>query len=73
MNEEQKRLIDLLNDMYCSQGKEWRETYREHYFELLGCILGLYQVRISGKEIMERINAMESVREKYKQRIGETL
>ena len=35
MDEHTKQLITMLNDMYCSQGDEYKSRYRENYFELL--------------------------------------
>lgn len=46
MNEQQKRLVEILNDMYHSQGSEYKSLYRDYYFELL-------QYIINGKKIIE--------------------
>ena len=35
MNEENKQLIELLNDMYQSQSSDYKQRYRENYFDLL--------------------------------------
>lgn len=39
MNEQQKRLVEMLNDMYHSQDKEYKSLYRDYYFELLQYII----------------------------------
>lgn len=39
MTAEQKRMIDILNDMYQSQGVDFRNEYRDNYFELLQYII----------------------------------
>ena len=35
MSEENKHLIELLNDMYQSQSIDFKQRYRENYFGLL--------------------------------------
>lgn len=39
MNEQQKRLVEMLNDMYHSQDKEYKSYYRNNYFALLQHII----------------------------------
>lgn len=39
MTAEQKRMVDILNDMYQSQGIEFKEQYRDNYYELLQYIM----------------------------------
>lgn len=39
MNEQQKRLVEMLNDMYHSQDKEYKSYYRNNYFVLLQYII----------------------------------
>lgn len=55
MNEQQKRLVAMLNDMYHSQSDEYKSRYRDNYFELLQHIIspGAY---ITGEEIAAKIN-----------------
>ena len=57
MDEQTKQLITLLNDMYYSQGDEYKSRYRENYFELLRHLMSpSSDCYISGEEIYERIN-----------------
>ena len=58
MDEHTKQLITMLNDMYYSQGDEYKSRYRENYFELL---LHLISPRayISGEEIAAQIERMQ--------------
>ena len=35
MQERNKQLIELLNDMYHSQSSDFKQRYRENYFEIL--------------------------------------
>lgn len=56
MNEQQKRLVAMLNDMYYSQGDEYKSRYRDNYFELLQHISSTPSAYITGKEIRARIN-----------------
>lgn len=39
MNEQQKRLVEMLNGMYHSQDKEYKSYYRNNYFALLQHII----------------------------------
>lgn len=68
MNEQQKRLVTMLNDMYHSQSDEYKSRYRDNYFELLQHIIfddqGSWnacriapRAYISGEEIIARINS----------------
>ena len=41
----------MLNDMYCSQGDEYKSRYRDNYFELLQHIISP-SAHISGEEII---------------------
>ena len=56
MNEQQKRLVTMLNDMYQSQSDEYKSRYRDNYFELLQHIISP-RADISGEEIIARINS----------------
>ena len=56
MNEQQKRLVTMLNDMYHSQSDEYKSRYRDNYFELLQHIIST-RAYISGEEIIARINS----------------
>jgi hypothetical protein len=56
MNEQQKRLVTMLNDMYHSQSDEYKSRYRDNYFELLQHIISP-RAYISGEEIIARINS----------------
>ena len=56
MNEQQKRLVAMLNDMYHSQSDEYKSRYRDNYFELLQHIISP-RAYISGEEIITRINS----------------
>ena len=51
MNEQQKRLVEMLNDMYQSQGGEYKSRYRDNYFELLQHIISP-SAYINGEEII---------------------
>ena len=59
MDESRRQLIERLNDMYQSQGSEFKSRYRENYFELLEFIMNPYQHRITGEEVIAKINAIE--------------
>ena len=59
MDESRRQLIERLNDMYQSQGSDFKSRYRDHYFELLEFIMNPYQHRITGEEIRVQIDAME--------------
>ena len=56
MNEQQKRLVAMLNDMYHSQSDEYKSRYRDNYFELLRHIISP-RAYISGEEIFARIKS----------------
>lgn len=56
MNEQQKRLVAMLNDMYYSQGGEYKSRYRDNYFELLQHIISP-SVYISGAELIARFDS----------------
>ena len=56
MNEQQKRLVTMLNDMYHSQSDEYKSRYRDNYFELLQHIISP-RAYISGEEIFARVNS----------------
>ena len=58
MNEHTKQLITMLNDMYCSQGDEYKSRYRENYFELLQHLISP-RAYISGEKISEQIERMQ--------------
>ena len=58
MNEQQKRLVEMLNDMYYSQGDEYKSRYRDNYFELLQHIIAP-RAYISGEEIAPQIERMQ--------------
>jgi hypothetical protein len=45
----------MLNDMYYSQGDEYKSRYRENYFELLRHLISP-RVYISGAEISSQID-----------------
>lgn len=47
----------MLNDMYCSQGDEYKSRYRDNYFELLQHLISP-RAYISGEEIAAKINCM---------------
>ena len=64
MDEHTKQLITMLNDMYYSQGDEYKSRYRENYFELLQQITSPC-AHISGAEIKDKINIMQ----KHEQRV----
>ena len=51
MNEQQKRLVTMLNDMYHSQSDEYKSRYRDNYFELLQHIISQRDY-ISSEEII---------------------
>ena len=54
MDEQTKQLITLLNDMYYSQGDEYKSRYRENYFELLRHLMSPSSAYcISGEELIE--------------------
>ena len=58
----------MLNDMYYSQGDEYKSRYRENYFELLQQIISQCAY-ISGADIadiMEKTNLVQ----KYAERVG---
>lgn len=57
MDEHTKQLITMLNDMYYSQGDEYKSRYRENYFELLRHLISP-RAYISGAEILAKINCM---------------
>lgn len=63
MNERQKCLVAMLNDMYYSQGDEYKSRYRDNYFELLQHIISP-RAYISGEEIFARINSGSRFRER---------
>jgi hypothetical protein len=56
MNEQQKHLVAMLNDMYHSQSDEYKSRYRDNYFELLQHIISP-RAYISGEEIITCINS----------------
>ena len=58
MDESRRQLIERLNDMYQSQGSDFKSRYRDHYFELLEFIMNPYQHRITGEEVRAQIDAM---------------
>ena len=58
MDEHTKQLIAMLNDMYCSQGDEYKSRYRENYFELLQHLVSP-RVYISGGEITKQIDSLQ--------------
>ena len=58
MDESRRQLIERLNDMYQSQGSDFKSRYRDHYFELLEFIMNPYQNRITGEEVRAQIDAM---------------
>jgi hypothetical protein len=55
MDEHTKKLITMLNDMYYSQGDEYKSRYRENYFELLRHLISP-RAYISGAEISAQID-----------------
>jgi hypothetical protein len=57
MNEQQKHLVAMLNDMYHSQSDEYKSRYRDNYFELLQYITSTPSAYITGEEIIARINS----------------
>ena len=57
MDEHTKQLITMLNDMYYSQGDEYKSRYRENYFELLRHLISP-RAYVSGEEIIAKINGM---------------
>ena len=58
MDEHTKQLITMLNDMYYSQGDEYKSRYRENYFELLRHLISP-RAYISGDEISAQIDRMK--------------
>ena len=58
MDEHTKQLITMLNDMYQSQGDEYKSRYRENYFELLRHLISP-RAYISGAEISAQIDRMQ--------------
>lgn len=58
MDEHTKQLITMLNDMYQSQGDEYKSRYRENYFELLQHLVSP-RAYISGEEIAKQIESMK--------------
>ena len=58
MDEHTKQLITMLNDMYYSQGDEYKSRYRENYFELLQHLVSP-RAYISGAKILEQIERMQ--------------
>jgi hypothetical protein len=58
MDEHTKQLITMLNDMYYSQGDEYKSRYRENYFELLQHLISP-SAYISGAKISEQIERMQ--------------
>lgn len=48
----------MLNDMYQSQGDEYKSRYRENYFELLQHLVSP-RAYISGEEIAKQIERMQ--------------
>lgn len=48
----------MLNDMYQSQGDEYKSRYRENYFELLQHLVSP-RAYISGEEIAKQIESMQ--------------
>lgn len=58
MDEHTKQLITMLNDMYYSQGDEYKSRYRENYFELLRHLVSP-RAYISGEEIAAQIERMQ--------------
>lgn len=58
MDEHTKQLITMLNDMYHSQGDEYKSRYRENYLELLRHIISP-RAYVSSKEIAAKINSMQ--------------
>ena len=58
MDEHTKKLITMLNDMYYSQGDEYKSRYRENYFELLRHLISPHAY-ISGEEITAQIDRMQ--------------
>ena len=63
MNEQQKRLVAMLNDMYHSQSDEYKSRYRDNYFELLQHIISPRDY-ISSEEIIAQINSVSRFRER---------
>ena len=57
MDEHTKQLITMLNDMYHSQGDEYKSRYRENYFELLRHLISP-RYYISGEEISAQIDCL---------------
>ena len=71
MNEQQKRLVTMLNDMYHSQSDEYKSRYRDNYFELLQHIISPRDY-ISSEEIIAQINSVSRLRgRKTKQKDSE--
>jgi hypothetical protein len=64
MDEHTKQLITMLNDMYQSQGDEYKSRYRENYFELLQHLVSP-RVYISGGEIIRKYNDLQQKRMNY--------
>jgi hypothetical protein len=60
MDKHTKQLITMLNDMYYSQGDEYKSRYRENYFELLQHLISP-RAYISDAEIEARYNALKVV------------
>ena len=55
-------MITMLNDMYYSQGDEYKSRYRDNYFELLQHIISP-RAYISSEEIIAQINSVSRLRE----------
>lgn len=60
MDEHTKQLITMLNDMYHSQGDEYKSRYRDNYFELLQHLISP-RFYISDAEIVARYNALKGI------------
>jgi uncharacterized protein (UPF0276 family) len=62
ISDRQKDLIERLNDMYQSQSLEYRNRYATNYFDLLEYIMNPYEVRITGEQIRNEVEAMQNAR-----------
>lgn len=56
-------MVAMLNDMYYSQGDEYKSRYRDNYFELLQHIIAP-RAYISGEEIIAQINRVSRLLER---------
>ena len=59
MNEEKKSAIDALNEMFWSQGINFREQYRRNYFAILEYIVGPNKATLTSDEIHRALTKQE--------------